>query len=97
MRNAILIVIVIFSLYIRSNAQKISPYLFGQNHWIATGDEGTRIGYLNLLWPKVKESGIKCIRIGGNAYNHKFPERQRLSSMIDSIININKIWDDHGR
>ena len=88
MRNAILILIVIFSLNISSNAQEISPYLFGQNHWIATGDEGTRIGYLNLLWPRVKESGIKCVRIGGNAYNHNFPERQRLSSMIDSIINI---------
>lgn len=71
-----------------SNAQKISPYLFGQNHWIATGDEGNRIGYMDVLWPKVKESGVKCIRIGGNAYNHRFPERKRLSAIIDSIRNI---------
>lgn len=25
------------------NAQNISPYLFGQNHWLANGDEG-RVG-----------------------------------------------------
>jgi hypothetical protein len=71
-----------------SNAQEISPYLFGQNHWIATGDEGNRIGYMDVLWPKVKESSVKCIRIGGNAYNHRFPERKRLTAIIDSIRNI---------
>jgi hypothetical protein len=88
MKKILLIVMVIFSLNFKSNAQEISTYLFGQNHWIATGDEGNRIGYLDLLWPKVKASGIKSIRVGGNAYNHRFPERQRLSSIIDSIRNI---------
>jgi hypothetical protein len=88
MKRAILLTIVILSLSIRSNAQEISPYLFGQNHWLATGDEGNRIGYMHLLWPKVKESGVKCIRIGGNAYNHDFPERKRLTAMIDSIRKI---------
>jgi hypothetical protein len=85
----ILLIAVVFSIFnFKSYTQEISPFLFGQNHWMATGDEGTRIGYLNFLWPKVKESGIKCVRIGGNAYNHNFPERQRLTSMIDSICNI---------
>ena len=88
MKRAILLTIVILSLSIRSNAQEISPYLFGQNHWLATGDEGNRIGYMHLLWPKVKESGVKCIRIGGNAYNHDFPERKRLTTIIDSIRKI---------
>jgi hypothetical protein len=88
MKRAILLTIVILSLSIRSNAQEISPYLFGQNHWLATGDEGNRIGYMHLLWPKVKESGVKCIRIGGNAYNHDFPERKRLTAIIDSIREI---------
>ena len=78
----------LLSLPVLSNAQEISPYLFGQNHWIATGDEGNRIGYMDVLWPKVKESGVKCIRIGGNAYNHRFPERKRLTAIIDSIRNI---------
>lgn len=87
-KDLVLSAIVFCGLIIRSNAQEISPYLFGQNHWIATGDEGTRIGYLNLLWPKVKESGIRSVRIGGNGYNHHFPERQKLTAMIDSIRNI---------
>jgi hypothetical protein len=87
MKLSILLIIII-SLNIRINAQEISPYLFGQNHWIATGDEGNRIGYMDVLWPKVKESGVKCIRIGGNAYNHRFPERKRLTAIIDSIRNI---------
>jgi hypothetical protein len=88
MRKMIFFAIVLIGLNITSNAQEISPYLFGQNHWIATGDEGNRIGYLDLLWPKVKESGITSIRIGGNGYNHRFPERSRLTSMIDSVRNI---------
>ena len=88
MKRAILLTMVILSLSIRSNAQEISPYLFGQNHWLAIGDEGNRIGYMHLLWPKVKESGVKCIRIGGNAYNHDFPERERLTAIIDSIQKI---------
>ena len=88
MRKLILLAIVVLALCNRSNAQEISPYLFGQNHWIAQGDEGTRVGYLHLLWPKVKESGIKSVRIGGNGYNHNLPERQRLTAMIDSIRNI---------
>jgi hypothetical protein len=87
MKLSILLIIII-SLNIRINAQEISPCLFGQNHWIATGDEGNRIGYMDVLWPKVKESGVKCIRIGGNAYNHRFPERKRLTAIIDSIRNI---------
>ena len=70
-----------------SVTQVISPYLFGQNHWLAQGDEG-RNGYLQYLWPKVKESGVKSIRVGGNHYNKHFPERHRLNAMIDSILHI---------
>lgn len=88
MKNFIMSALLILGLSLYSNGQQISPYLFGQNHWIATGDEGSRIGYLDLLWPKVKQSGVKCIRIGGNAYNHHFPDRARLSAMIDSIHHI---------
>ena len=40
------------------NAQEISPWLFGQNHWMESRDEGDRPGYLSILWPKVGESGI---------------------------------------
>jgi hypothetical protein len=88
MKRIILFAIVIISLNFRTDAQEISPYLFGQNHWIATGDEGGRTGYMDLLWSKVKASGVKSIRIGGNGYNHNLPERKRLTAMIDSIHKI---------
>jgi hypothetical protein len=81
--------IIIFALFLNLslvlNAQEISPYLFGQNHWMAQSDEGKRVGYLQLLWPKVKESGITSVRIGGGGYNRHLPERQRLNAIIDSI------------
>lgn len=88
MKQVILLAFIVVSLQFSLKAQTISSYLFGQNHWIATGDEGNRIGYMGLLWPKVKESGVRCIRIGGNAYNHNFPERSRLTAIIDSIRKI---------
>ena len=51
MKRAILLMFII-CLNIRINAQEISPYLFGQNHWIATGDEGNRIGYMEFYGQK---------------------------------------------
>ena len=72
----------------RLTAQEISPYLFGQNHWLAQGDEGTRPGYLALLWPRVEASGVRMIRIGGNGYERHMPDSLRLSKMIDSIKSI---------
>ncbi len=65
-------------------AQEISPVFYGQNHWLADGDEN-RTGYLHLLWPKVKESGVQLIRIGGNAYNIQPPSRVRWTAMVDSV------------
>jgi hypothetical protein len=65
-------------------AQEISPVFFGQNHWLADGDEG-RTGYLHLLWPKVKESGVQLIRIGGNGYNLRPPSLVRWTAMVDSV------------
>lgn len=65
-------------------AQEISPVFYGQNHWLADGDEN-RTGYLHLLWPKVKESGVQLIRIGGNAYNVQPPSLARWKAMVDSV------------
>jgi len=87
MQRILTIILILLGLLIGSNAQEISPYLFGQNHWLAQGDED-RVGYIHLLWPAVKESGVKTVRIGGNGYNHNLPERKRLSAMIDSIRHI---------
>jgi len=71
-----------------ANAQKISPWLFGQNHWMDRGDEGDRPGYLYMLWPEVENSGIRMVRIGGIGYEHHFPGRTELTAMIDSIRGI---------
>lgn len=70
-----------------SYAQKISSYLYGQNYWIAEGDEKGRPGYIDLLWPQVEKSGIDLIRIGGNGYLD-LPERKRLNQMVDSVQSI---------
>ena len=69
-------------------AQDISPWLVGQNHWLADGDEGGRPGHLHLLWPRVAESGVRLVRIGGNGYEHHFPERERLVAMVEAIRGI---------
>jgi hypothetical protein len=71
----------------QTHAEPISPYLFGQNHWLADGNEG-RVGHLKDLWPKVKASGVKIVRIGGNGYEREFPDRTELNSMIDNIQGI---------
>jgi hypothetical protein len=70
-----------------AGAQDISPWLIGQNHWLADGDEG-RTGYLHLLWPRVAESGVRLVRIGGNGYEHSFPDRERLGAMVRAIRGI---------
>lgn len=76
-----------------SSGPAISPYLFGQNHWIADGDEG-RTGYIHLLWPKINDSGIRLVRIGGNHYNNRnhplFSDanRETMNAWINSIRGI---------
>ena len=75
------------------NAQEISPFLFGQNHWIEQNDENGRPGYIHMLWPKIAESGIKMVRIGGNNYNNRNhpifnADRKKLNSILDSIRGI---------
>lgn len=65
-------------------AQSISPYLFGQNMWLTEGSEG-RPGYIDQLWPKVKESGVQLIRIGGAGYDRNMPDMETLTSWVKSI------------
>ena len=83
-----LLVIMIIAFAAGANAQKISPYLFGQNYWMDRSDEGTRPGYIYMLWPKIEESGIKAVRIGGGAYERRLPNRAALTAVIDSIQGI---------
>lgn len=68
----------------QARASEISPVFYGQNHWLGQGDEG-RHGYLHLLWPAVKASGVQLVRIGGNAYNVTPPSLDRWTAMVDSV------------
>jgi hypothetical protein len=70
---------------VAAGAQAVSPYLFGQNYWMEQGSEQGRPGYLHLLWPRVTASGVRLVRIGGNAYEHEFPEEKRLVAMIAAV------------
>jgi hypothetical protein len=88
MKRVKMLLIMILAFTSMANAQQISPWLFGQNHWMEKTDEGKRPGYLYMLWPKVKESGIKTVRIGGGGYNRRLPVREKLDAIIDSIHGI---------
>jgi endoglucanase len=92
MKKTALLLFFFLNIFHFATSQEISPYLFGQNHWIGDGDEG-RSGYIHLLWPKIEESGIKMVRIGGNNYNDKnhalfARDRKKLNSILDSIRKI---------
>lgn len=88
MKQIILFVLVVTGLTGSAIAQDISPYLFGQNHWMDRNDEGNRPGYIYMLWPQIKESGIKLVRIGGGGYNNGLPNRENLTAIIDNIQGI---------
>ena len=82
------VLILFLAICLVSNAQEISPNLFGQNLWLASKAEGSRIGYIDELWPKVKQSGAKIIRIGGNGYNKRMPNYETLTKWVKAIKNI---------
>jgi hypothetical protein len=88
MKNIFFVLILSLCPFQFNKAQEISPWLFGQNHWMEKSDEGKRPGYLYMLWPKVNESGIKTVRIGGGGYNHRLPNMEKLTAIVDSIRGI---------
>ncbi|GAB3986343.1 hypothetical protein GCM10028807_03560 [Spirosoma daeguense] len=70
-------------------AQSISPFLFGQNAWMPHSYGGvTFYGKLNELWPVVKESRVKLVRIGGNAIETNRPSSVEYLALVDSIRKI---------
>ncbi|WP_210521711.1 carbohydrate-binding protein [Hymenobacter terricola] len=72
-----------------SHGQTISPYLTGQNAWLPTA-LGTQVynGSLDSLWPLVKKSKVRMVRIGGNGVNSNLLTNQQYISLIDSIRRI---------
>lgn len=60
MKKIIASVFVILCFFTNGISQDISPWLFGQNHWMERTDEGRRPGYLYMLWLKVEESGTNA-------------------------------------
>ncbi|GAB3855339.1 hypothetical protein GCM10028822_26060 [Hymenobacter terrigena] len=72
-----------------SHAQDISPYLAGQNAWLPTA-LGTAVynGQLDYLWPVVKKSKVKMVRIGGNGVNSNLVTNAQYIALIDSIRRI---------
>jgi len=77
----------LFFLVAALQAQPIAPTLFGQNFWLADGDEG-RVGYIQKLWPQIAASGVKIIRLGGNGYEKDMPSLSELEARIDSVKSI---------
>jgi PKD repeat protein len=71
------------------HGQAISPYLAGQNAWLPTA-LGTAVynGQLDYLWPVVKKSKVKMVRIGGNGVNSNLVTNAQYIALIDSIRRI---------
>ena len=69
--------------------QTISPYLPGQNAWLPKAF-GTEVynGVLDQLWPLVKQSKVRMIRIGGNGANSNLVTNAQYIALIDSIRRI---------
>lgn len=57
----------------------ISPYLLGQNYWMDLWEQR------DIIFPLVKESGVKIIRIGGIGYDHDLSGRS--NEEIETWIN----------
>ena len=71
------------------HGQAISPYLAGQNAWLPTALGTTNYGgLLDRLWPVVKQSKVKMIRIGGNGANTNLITNAQYIALIDSIRKI---------
>ncbi len=72
------------------NRPTISSYLMGQNAWLPTGQFGgaTYNGILNQLWPTIKSSGVKMVRIGGAWAEGAMLPGAKVVELVDSIRKI---------
>jgi hypothetical protein len=60
--------------------QEINPLLVGNNLWYKNLDK--------KVWELTKECGVKLIRIGGAAYDHRMPSNETLLDWVQKIEGI---------
>jgi hypothetical protein len=78
MKHSLLISICLSLLFSTAlKAQQISPNLVGTNVWYSQLDQ--------KVWDLTKECGVKTIRIGGAAYDHKMPSNETLMDWVKKI------------
>jgi hypothetical protein len=70
-------------------SQVISPYVYGENSWMpkAIGTYNTG-GDLDKQWGKLKDCGIKLIRVGGSGNDGNLPTNAQFIALVDSIRKI---------
>ena len=93
----LIVLIFIVTLSSGLKAQQISPYLFGQNHWIATGDEGNRIGNieeynLSATLENVKLTEDKIFL----EYISKIEKEEQHKNFNDIHIDMELLWSIQG-
>jgi len=72
-----------------SVSQVISPLLYGQNAWMpkAIGNYVVN-GSLDKHWGKLKDCGIKFVRVGGTSNDGNLPTNAQFIALVDSIRRI---------
>jgi hypothetical protein len=89
MRKILLCLAFVLLALANGHAQIISPYIAGQNAWMPRAfGNNVYNGKLDQLWPMIKASGVKMIRIGGNGVEFNMPTKAQYIALIDSIRSI---------
>jgi hypothetical protein len=69
-----------------TNAQQISPYVFGQNAWMPDSIGSVKYnGSLGSSWTPIAESGTKIMRYGGIGVDVNNPTKYQYIKMIDKM------------
>jgi hypothetical protein len=90
MTKTLSLIISVF-LFISTNtfSQVISPYVYGENAWMPkTIGTYSPSGNMDKLWGKVKDCGIKFIRVGGTSYDKNLATNAQFLALVDSIRKI---------
>ncbi|MDA3930206.1 MAG: Ig-like domain-containing protein [Prolixibacteraceae bacterium] len=87
--NKLLAITLLFIGINSATAQKISPYLIGNNAWQPTWHNGAKLG---VLWDELNDAGFQLIRIGGNgAQNSSDYTNERIGELVKDIHAIGAV------